>query len=226
MALLKLFSRLQPQGDAPTSREFLDAQVRLEESVNGLIRMVQTLAPVGSCVSAKLTAAQIAAYFDSTGLGRAGDVWEGWAICNGANGTPNLDGKFTRFDTGGAGSTGGSDSNAHTHTTDIDHNHASFTSGSHVLTEAEIPAHHHDNAYSGANTVPYNNGAGANWGFYTGNNGGGSQAFTANTGGGDGHTHAVDVPALGATSVTSSSGGSATGNLPAYYEFAPVMRVA
>lgn len=44
------------------------------------------------------TSAYITDNFDmavspTTGLGKAGGLWEGWAICNGNNGTDNLDGQ-------------------------------------------------------------------------------------------------------------------------------------
>jgi hypothetical protein len=32
--------------------------------------------------------------FETSGLGRIGSAWEGWALCNGANGTLNLQNKF------------------------------------------------------------------------------------------------------------------------------------
>lgn len=34
------------------------------------------------------------AYFDGTGLGLVGEEWDGWAICNGQNSTPNLSNLF------------------------------------------------------------------------------------------------------------------------------------
>lgn len=35
-----------------------------------------------------------ATYFDGSGLGLVDTDWDGWALCNGANGTPNLSDKF------------------------------------------------------------------------------------------------------------------------------------
>ena len=35
-----------------------------------------------------------AAYFDGTGLGLTTAEWDGWALCNGQNGTPNLSNQF------------------------------------------------------------------------------------------------------------------------------------
>lgn len=83
--------------------------------------------PIGLVVFASLSGADIASY-STAGLGNTGQRWDGWAICDGANGTPNLADKFLRANVGAAGATGGSDSSAHTHA--IDHDHGSFTSGS------------------------------------------------------------------------------------------------
>lgn len=64
--------------------------------------------PIGSIVGANLSAADIALYF-SSGLGVDGNRWEGWAICDGSNGTPNLDGKWVRYETAEAGGSGNID---------------------------------------------------------------------------------------------------------------------
>ncbi len=74
--------------------------------------------------------------------GIAADLPNGWAICNGNNGTPDLRGLFVRGATanadigvaGGAVSASTDSQGAHTH---------AVTSGPHTLTEAEIPAHTH-----------------------------------------------------------------------------------
>ena len=76
------------------------------------------LVPLNGIVMAYLTAAQVTANFDATGLGNKGGPYGGWAICNGSNGTPSLDGRFPRMGVSGAGGTGGSDSSAHTHAVD------------------------------------------------------------------------------------------------------------
>lgn len=91
-----------------------------------LMTAVQLAVPPKGIVLASLTAAEVSANFDGTGLGNSPGKYEGWAICNGNNGTPSLDGRFPRFEVSAAGGTGGSDSSAHTHA--IDHDHGSFTS--------------------------------------------------------------------------------------------------
>ena len=72
-----------------------------------------------------LTSAQVTANFTATGLGLTAGPYDGWAVCNGSNGTPDLRDRFIRIKTTGAGATGGNDSSAHTHAVDP----ASVTSG-------------------------------------------------------------------------------------------------
>lgn len=125
--------------------------------------------------------------------GAAVDCPEGWAICDGSSGTPDMRGLFSRgvdgsFAVGatggaasqGAGVTGGA--GAHTHTT---------TSGAHVLTVDEIPAHHHtgitvqgsgdDNGFPGPLVLTQS--------FVPQGNSNLTGAFTADTGGSAAHSH-------------------------------------
>jgi microcystin-dependent protein len=70
--------------------------------------------------------------------GTEASIPEGWYLCDGANGTPNLEG-YMCLGAGGSynpGDTGGSDS--------ITPSIAPFDSPGHVLTDAELPAHTHD----------------------------------------------------------------------------------
>ena len=57
--------------------------------------------PSFGIVAVNLTAPQVAAYFDATGLGKTGGEYDGWAICNGSNGTPVL-ANYSIMRTGGA----------------------------------------------------------------------------------------------------------------------------
>lgn len=85
---------------------------------DGLEAMVVGVLPPKTLIMSEVTAADIAnaAKFvvggGTAGLG-VGD-YEGWAICNGNNGTRAL-GKFLRGAPAGVGAGGGSDSSAHTH---------------------------------------------------------------------------------------------------------------
>ena len=68
--------------------------------------------------------------------GAVGDIPGGWYLCNGANGTPDLRGRFvvSAGGTYGVGNTGGSSLVTPTATIDIQ---------SHILTIPEMPYHHH-----------------------------------------------------------------------------------
>lgn len=233
------------QGKRDTfSREFI-------QWLRGLVFVanVGPVPPLG-IVWANLSAGDITTYFTS-GLGNVGMAYEGWAICNGSNGTPNLADRFVRAKVTGAGATGGSDTLAHTHA--IDHDHGSFTSGSHTLTTSEIPSHTHGvGTLAAANesththqglvvggTIPVvmDAAAGATRRTLTytaADNTGNAivtaagdahthslSGSTASAGTDGGHTHAVDPPSLTGTSGAASN----TENRPAYYELVPLMRV-
>lgn len=78
--------------------------------------------------------------------GSVGSIPSGWALCNGANGTPDLRDRFVV----GAGSsyavggTGGATSTSPTTSSDGAHTHTAPASGSYTLTIDDIPAHTHD----------------------------------------------------------------------------------
>jgi hypothetical protein len=55
-----------------------------------LLEAHQAFIPPKGVIPCNLTAADIAAYFDATGRGIRGTPYEWWAICNGNNGTPDL----------------------------------------------------------------------------------------------------------------------------------------
>jgi hypothetical protein len=65
--------------------------------------------------------------------GSAAAIPSGWNLCDGANGTPNLVGKFIKS-ASTAGGTGGSNTHSHSHT---------LSAGSHTLTTAQMPSHRH-----------------------------------------------------------------------------------
>lgn len=75
------------------------------------------IVPYKGIITAYLDADDVSNYFDATGLGNRNGPWGGYAICNGNNGTPDLADKFIRAVDDAAGSTGGTDSGAHTHST-------------------------------------------------------------------------------------------------------------
>ncbi len=133
----------------------------------------------------------------------------GYVICDGSNGTPDLRNRFVVgagstyavAATGGATSVASDSQGAHTHT---------GATGSHVLTESQMPAHTHT----------YGMGGGVGGGNYPdmdpldGNTPQLTQT-TSSTGGGTGHTHTI-----------SSDGGHThtVATLPPYYALCYVMK--
>lgn len=140
--------------------------------------------------------------------GSIGSIPANWSLCNGANGTPNLQDRFIV----GAGSsyavngTGGSAT-------------ASGSTDATVLTTSQIPSHTHTVSDPGHNhTSPGAQGGGPQTGASIGT--GGARTLTASTnttgitiaaaGGGGGHSHTV----------------SSIGTIPPYYALAYIMRIS
>jgi len=72
-----------------------------------LLELHKSLVPPAGIVPCYLTAAQVAANF-TDGLGNPGTAYQWWAVCDGNNGTPDLQDRFIRHDSTGAGASGGS----------------------------------------------------------------------------------------------------------------------
>jgi hypothetical protein len=100
----------------------------------------------------RLTAAERMFYFDATGRGLVDKKYALFAICNGSNGTIDLNDKFVRGDTTASGATGGAATVAHTHA--INHNHGAFTSGA-------GSAHNHSTSGSTATEASHTHAAGS-----------------------------------------------------------------
>ena len=73
-----------------------------------MVELHQVVTPPKAIVACNLTADDVVAEFDATGLGRKTGPYEWWAICNGNNGTPDLAGLFVRHNSTAAGGSGGS----------------------------------------------------------------------------------------------------------------------
>jgi hypothetical protein len=160
-------------------------------------------------------------------LWSGGVVPDGWALCDGTNGTPNL---LDRFVVGagsiyGADTTGGSAdaiaiSHSHTASTNNTGNHTHSVSGS----AASAGSHTHSyTKQAGSTKVDTNGMAGA--ASYPISSAGGT------TGSGGAHTHSISGTAAskGAhthTVTVASAGSSGTGkNLPPYYALAYIMKI-
>lgn len=140
--------------------------------------------------------------------GSTGSIPDGWALCNGSNGTPDLRSRFV-VGAGGAYSvaaTGGATSV--TSGNGGSHNHGGVT-GDHTLTTDEIPSHFHS---LGSVTVR-DRGAGGvidGTGVYAS-----GAADTEATGGGDPHGHTIP---------TQTDHTHTVATVPPYYALAYIMR--
>lgn len=158
------------------------------------------------------------------------NIPDGWYVCDGDNGTPDLRDKFIVC-SGGTytlGSSGGAAT--HTHVIEIEaagvHSHTVTVDG-HALTTNEIPSHSHRNGVTdghadrvfnrGANAVspatPESIDNNSDDGIYEGN--------TSSVGGGAAHTHTASSGSAGShTHAASSQAGS---NIPPYYAIPIIM---
>lgn len=231
MARLK-FTPHRSAAGADWARDIFATNEAVRTIVESISLEIQRAAPIKTIKPAYLSASEITQYFDSSGLGRAGSSFDGWAICNGNNGTPDLNGTFPRFETAAAGSTGGSDTNSHTHS-------ISFTSGSESAHTHSTPNHSHSLSNAGSAEIRASAGtlwvgaAGANFsyidkGTYTDTSGTGTVAGAALSGNTD--SGGASTSGAGSSHSHSVSGTSAapsdTENRPSFYGLVPVMRVS
>lgn len=165
--------------------------------------------------------------------GSEASIPDGWALCNGLNGTPDLLDKFIV----GAGSltydvgdTGGSTTHTHANTMESAGNHThDVTVAGHALTVNELPAHSHgagtaDDEFDavfayGSKACPTTTRSletGASDGIHQGN--------TETIGGNQQHTHAGSTAAI-AGAHTHVMNNIAANGLPPYYALCYIMRV-
>ena len=151
--------------------------------------------------------------------GSVATIPSSWRLCNGANGTPNLQDRFVVGAGSGyaVGATGGS-ANA----TLVSHSHNGTTGGQSADHSHFVPDPGHSHTLNGKNDAG-GDGGGVEWNqsFDFGRGGGVNNAGTGitNTNGtSNNHTHNF---------TTSAEGASATNaNLPPYYALAFIMRVS
>lgn len=135
--------------------------------------------------------------------GSADSIPDGWALCDGTNGTPDLRNRFV-IGAGGAyevASTGGE--------------------AAHTLTASEMPSHTHSaaTASAGAHTHTIGTDHDAAYGSYCYSVHGastGAEAYKGSTSSAGEHTHTITVEETG--------GGEAHNNLPPYYALCYIMK--
>lgn len=190
--------------------------------------------PAGTVIGLRLTAADLAAatavYVPPTGLinlwyGSIASIPSGWALCDGANGTPDLRDRFVV----GAGSTyavaaSGGSANAivveHTHTGTTGDQSANHT---HTFSGTTSGVGNHSHSQVGANNLQTAyGGGGAGW----------ASGDTTSTGGAGAHDHSYSGTTSGVSAnhnhafTTASTGSSGTNaNLPPYYALAYIMKL-
>lgn len=230
------------QGAVAQIKVWQDGDVLSAKDLNANFAALATGAalPPKTVVNAYLTSIDVSTYFDTTGLGMATGPYAGWALCNGKNGTPDLNGRFVRVNNAVSGAMGGSDTLVHTHA--IDHDHAAFASAAEAAHTHGTPAHQHlvpvgfdsynnyfftagadNNPAYGSTVVTANHASGPTGTYATGLT---RQAYTDNsgaatTGAGSAHAHAVDVPPFAGM----SGPPSVAENRPAYLELTALMRL-
>jgi len=195
-------------------QRYLDS---LADTADGLLASVT---PPCTILPVYLSAIQIAGFFDTTGLGKSKTAFAGFAICNGNNGTPNINNVFPRWSTAAAGTTGGEDVNAHTHT-GPSHTHTG-PSHTHALTAAYAELDFFTGYISAKNT-----GGHTTWST-TQKLTGTKSANVENTTGGvviGGTTDADGTGATGAGGTGVTGAPSDTENRPAFSSIVPVMRL-
>jgi len=175
--------------------------------------------------------------------GSIASIPEGWALCDGTNGTPDLTNRFVVHadaDVGGennVGDTGGSHTMSHTHSVDLPNYTGS--SGSHVLSNAQIPSHghsascsiagNHSHHYTIAMDLNSHGESGNPLDFWSATNeastsSAGNHAHSisiGSTGGGQSHNHTVNHNHGAAVSGPASN----VDNRPQYYALAYIMKL-
>jgi microcystin-dependent protein len=113
---------IDEKGNVGIGRQAPQAKLDVGGSIRGI-----GMVPAGGIV---MFYGEIDAAFDEQGAGRAGTPYEGWQLCNGGNGSPDLRGRFILAAGQGPDST---------------HREMGAQGGeeSHTLTTSEIPAHDH-----------------------------------------------------------------------------------
>lgn len=176
--------------------------------------------------------------------GSVASIPEGWALCDGAQGTPDLRGRFV-VGAGGdyaPGDTGGADSVTLSESQIPSHNHTMDGAGAHSHTAAGNGSHSHSGTTSNSgghsHTVPtYGASSGTQGNRISRYNTIGTQATSASTLSAGIHSHSFNTNTVGNHShtisavsdhthaINSAGGDESHENRPPYYALAYIMRL-
>lgn len=205
-----------------------------------------TQAQVDSMLASRLPAGLITMW-----SGAVNAIPSGWALCNGANGTPDLRNRFVvgAGSTYGVGDTGGANSVTLTTAQIPAHNHSASTgsngSHSHSGTANTAGSHNHSGSANSAGAHSHTqraesdggisdrmrlaggNGSVLNSGVSTASAGAHTHSLSINSNGS--HTHSLSINNNGAhthsVSVGNTGGGQSHENRPPYYALAYIMKL-
>jgi microcystin-dependent protein len=139
--------------------------------------------------------------------GSTSSVPSGWALCNGSNGTPDLQNRFVigAGSSYSVGNTGGSKD-------------AIVVSHTHTMTGSTDLAGIHNHLVYGQDNIAYPTGARSNEVGNVESPGSGGDLFSRNTSSAGGHTHTINA------SIGSAGSSGTNANLPPYYALAYIMK--
>jgi microcystin-dependent protein len=158
--------------------------------------------------------------------GSIANIPTGWALCNGASGTPNLQDRFI-VGAGSAytpGNTGGLNSVILQTSEIASHNHSGSiaSAGGHTHSGSTNTAGSHNHTYTGHNSSSYR--LGSNTAQDT------SKSTTRTTGNAGSHSHSLDINSVGnhnhGITIGNTGGNGAHENRPPYYSLAFIMRTS
>jgi len=229
---------------APTDGVYIDGQVRIGSGsgntekleVDGNSNTTGTVdadefvgrgvTPIGGIIM--YSGATDGTLFTGSGLGVTGSKMEGWAICNGSNGTPNLRGRFI------VGSTSGPNTGAPANASDIDKlydagynvdGNGDSGENTHTLAVGELPSHKHSGSTSTngnhSHNVAWDTGSGG--GYHSGPTNSSECASCAGN-----YVHNTDSKGNHSHNFTTDNGTGGNGaheNRPPFYAVYYIMRI-
>ncbi|MBG0871883.1 hypothetical protein H0X91_18095 [Burkholderia sp. 9777_1386] len=206
---------IQRAQDGTSARAWSAGDIVSQRTIAAELRQFNGIVPIGGII---------------LWSGAANNVPENWALCNGSNGTPNLEDKFV-VGAGNAyavGATGGATTATLTTANLPPHNHAVTDTGhSHGVTQS--PHSHGINDPGHSHSYQVNGAAGSSAGYQLNNSGPTAQTTGVSATGITIQAQNANVSVNAATTgITTQNTGSGTAfsTLPPYYALCYIMRVA